>query len=289
MKFQFIQENRDEFPIVLMSKILGVSDSGFYEWTRRVDSPRKLAELKLVRAIEDIHMASRKTYGSPRIFSQLKALGYSCSKGKVERLMKENRIRAKIPRKYKTTTDSKHNYPVAENILQRDFSPQSPNQTWGGDITYVWTKEGWLFLAVIIDLFSRQVVGWSMDERITKELTLSALRMAYWKRKPLPGLIHHSDRGSQYASHKYQDQLRAYQMICSMSRKGNVWDNAPVESFFRGLKTEFIYDEIFETREEAKNKIFEWIEVFYNRQRLHSTLGYKTPVDFELEIEIICA
>lgn len=242
-----------------------------------------------MRAIEDIHKASRGTYGSPRILAELKGLGFKCSKKRVERLMKKNGIRAKTRRKFKVTTDSKHNFPVSPNVLKRNFSPKTPNTTWGGDITYVWTKEGWLFLAVIIDLWSRQVVGWSMNERITKELTLSALKMAINSRQPGAGLVHHSDRGSQYASHDYQRLLKLHRMTASMSRRGNCWDNAPVESFFHSLKTEMIYWEDFETREEARRKIFEWIEVFYNRQRRHSTLGYLSPVNFEIENLKQCA
>lgn len=234
-----------------------------------------------MRAIEDIHKASRQTYGSPRILAELKGLGIRCSKSRVERLMKKYGIRAKTRRKFRVTTDSKHSHPVATNLLERNFSPEKPNAVWGADITYVWTKEGWLFLAVLIDLFSRQVVGWSMDERITKELTLNALKMALHRRRPGPGLIHHSDRGSQYACADYQRVLGAHKIICSMSRKGNCWDNAVVESFFHSLKTECIYWEEFETREQARRKIFEWIEILYNRTRRHSTLGYLSPVNFE--------
>jgi transposase InsO family protein len=252
-------------------------------------SKREEEEYKLMRAIEDIHKASRGTYGSPRILAELKGLGLACSKSRVERLMKKHGIKAKAKRKFKITTDSKHKFPVAENILERNFSPKATNMSWAGDITYIQTKEGWLFLAVIIDLFSRRVVGWSMNERITRELTLNALKMAIRQRNPGAGLIHHTDRGSQYASFDYQRLLQAHKMVCSMSRKGNCWDNAVVESFFHSLKTEMIYWEIFETREDAKRKIFEWIEVFYNRQRRHSTLGNVSPANFEVESFKQCA
>jgi transposase InsO family protein len=208
-------------------------------------------------------------------------MGFDANQKKVERLMKKFGIRAKTKRKFRITTDSKHNLPVAENILNRKFTPDAPNKAWAGDITYLWTKEGWLFLAVIVDLFSRQVVGWSMDERMTKELALSALRMGLGRRNPEKGLIHHSDRGSQYAATAYRKLLEARGAICSMSRKGNCWDNAVVESFFHSLKTEMVHHECFETREEARRKVFEWIEVFYNRQRLHSALGYNSPVQYE--------
>lgn len=242
-----------------------------------------------MRVIEDIHKSSRGTYGSPRVLAELKGLGFKCSKQRVERLMKKNGIRAKTRRKFRVTTDSKHKFPVAPNILDRNFTPEASNAVWGGDITYVWTKEGWLFLAVIIDLFSRQVVGWSMDAKMTRELTLNALRMAINRRNPGAGLLHHTDRGSQYASTDYQQMLKAHKMICSMSRKGNCWDNACIESFFHSLKTEMIYWEEFETREEACRKIFEWIEVFYNRKRRHSTLGYLSPVNFEIANVKQCA
>lgn len=264
-----------------MIKVLGVSESGYYAWKKRDKEKKEFEENSLVQKIEKIHQGSRGTYGSPRVFRVLKGMGESCGKKKVERLMKKHGIRAKTKRKFKQTTDSKHNLPVASDLLKRDFSPEKPNATWAGDITYVWTKEGWLFLSVILDLFSRQVVGWSMNERMTKELVLSSLRMAYFKRKPGKGVIFHSDRGSQYCSQEYRKTLSAYKMLQSQSRKGDCWDNSPVESFFHTLKTELIYDEVFETRQEAIDKIFEWIEVFYNRQRLHSTLDYKTPVDYE--------
>jgi len=276
-----MEQHRKEFPMRLMAKLLGVSASGFHTWKKRSPSRREVEEYKLIRAIEDIHRSSRQTYGSPRIHAQLKGMGFDVNQKKIERLMRKFGIRAKTKRKFRVTTDSKHNLPVAENILNREFSPDAPNKKWAGDITYLWTKEGWLFLAVIVDLFSRQVVGWSMDERITKELTLSALRMGLRRRNPPEGLLHHSDRGSQYAATAYRKLLEARGAVCSMSRKGNCWDNAVVESFFHTLKTELVHHECFETREEARRKIFEWIELFYNRQRLHSALGYKTPAQYE--------
>jgi len=266
-----------------------VSRSGFYLWKNRGEGKREKEELKIMRAIEDIHKASRGNYGSPRIFAELKGLGFKCSKSRVERLMKKHGIRARTRRKFKVTTDSKHSHPVAPNLLNREFSPKGPNAVWGADITYIWTKEGWLFLAVILDLYSRQVVGWSMNKRMTRELTLNALKMAINRRNPGPGLMHHSDRGSQYACGDYQKLLTAHKMLCSMSRKGNCWDNSPVESFFHTLKTECIYWEEFETREQAKRKIFEWIEILYNRNRRHSTLGYLSPVTFEVESLKQCA
>jgi transposase InsO family protein len=208
-------------------------------------------------------------------------MGHHVGKTKVERTMKKHGIRAKTKRKFRVTTDSKHKLPIAPNLLERNFSPANPNQSWASDITYVWTKEGWLFLAVIVDLFSRQVVGWSLDKTMTQELVSSALRQAYFRRKPGTGLIFHSDRGSQYCSKEFRQQLKQYRILQSQSRKANCWDNACVESFFHTLKTEMIYHEDFETRDQAHRAIFEWVEAFYNRQRLHSTLGYKSPVDFE--------
>lgn len=270
-----------DFSIEFMCEIFTVSKSGYYTWRNRDKSEKETKELKLLRAIEDIHRSSRKNYGSPRIFNQLIGMGYKIGKTKVERTMQKHGIRAKTKRKFRVTTDSKHNLPVAPNLLERNFSPEKPNQTWASDITYVWTSEGWLFLAVIVDLFSRQVVGWSLDKTMTKELVCSALRQAYFRRKPGTGLVFHSDRGSQYCSKEFRRQLKQYRMLQSQSRKANCWDNACVESFFHTLKTEMIYHEDFETREGAYRAIFEWVEAFYNRQRLHSTLGYKSPVDFE--------
>lgn len=270
-----------EFPIEFMCEILRVSSSGYYDWQRRDNIDKAGRELKLLRAIEDVHTSSRATYGSPRIFAQLKGLGHVVGKTTVERTMRKHGIRAKTKRKFRVTTDSKHKLPVAPNLLARNFSPEKANQTWAGDVTYIWTKQGWLFLAVVVDLFSRQIVGWSLDKTMTKELVLSALDQAYLRRKPGLGLIFHSDRGSQYCSGEFRKTLKLYKILQSQSRKADCWDNAVVESFFHTLKTEAIYHENFETREEAQRFIFEWVESFYNRKRLHSTLGMKSPVDFE--------
>lgn len=270
-----------QFPVELLCKLLEVSKSGYYEYRKRDDSKKVEDELSLVRKIEEIHQGSRGTYGSPRVFAILKGLGESCGKTRVERLMKKNKIRAKMKRKFRVTTDSKHKLPVVSNLLDRNFSPKNPNEVWASDITYIWTREGWLFLAVVVDLFSRQVVGWSLHKRMPKELVLSALKQAYFRRKPGLGLIFHSDRGSQYCSQEFREQLANFGMIQSQSRKANCWDNACVESFFHTLKTEAIYHENFKTRAQAEIMIFEWVEAFYNRKRIHSTLGYKSPVDFE--------
>lgn len=282
-----MMENIHEFPARMMASRLKVSPSGFYKWKQRKGAnSREEARQRLLRAIEDIHRSSRGTYGSPRILAQLKALGFRTSKSTVERLMRENKIRSKMKRKFRVTTDSKHKLPVSPNHLDQNFTAFKDNQVWAGDITYIPTKEGWLFLAVIIDLYSRQVVGWQMGPRITKELTLGALRMAIQHRRPGRGLLHHSDRGSQYACADYRRLLAAIGAISSMSRKGNCWDNAVVESFFHTLKTEMTYFETFETRSEAISKIFEWIECFSNRTRIHSFLGFCSPAQFELAKQV---
>jgi putative transposase len=270
-----------QFPIDLMCEVFAVSKSGYYEWRGRDNSEREASDLKLLRAIEDVYKAGRGNYGSPRIYDELKGIGHRVSKSKVERMMRINGIRAKTKRKFRVTTDSKHNLPVAPNLLKRNFSPEKPNQVWASDLTYIWTKEGWLFLCVIIDLFSRQVVGWKLEKQMTQELVLSALRQAYFRRQPGTGLIFHSDRGSQYCAKAFRQQLAIYRMLQSQSRRANCWDNACVESFFHTLKIESIYHEVFETREQAERVIFEWVEAFYNRQRKHSTLGYLSPVQFE--------
>lgn len=269
------------FPVAFMCEVLSVSTSGYYAWRGRDNGAKEAKQFQLLRLIEEVHQGSRGTYGSPRIFNILKGMGTEVSKTKVEKTMKNNGIRAKTKRKFRVTTDSKHSLPVAPNLLKRNFSPEKPNQVWASDITYLWTREGWLFLAVVVDLFSRQVVGWSLQKTMTTDLVLSALRQAYFRRSPGTGLIFHSDRGSQYCAKEFRKALKEYRMLQSQSRKANCWDNACVESFFHTLKTEAIYHEDFHTRKEAEKFIFEWVEAFYNRQRIHSTLGYKSPVDFE--------
>ncbi|MBM4181388.1 MAG: IS3 family transposase, partial [Betaproteobacteria bacterium] len=219
-------------------------------------------------------------YGSPRMVLELRARGFSAGKERVERLMRENGIHARHKRRYKVTTDSRHGLPVAENRLERNFTPTAPNQVWTSDITYLWTDEGWLYLAIVLDLFNREVVGWSLKPRMTAEIVTDALTMAWFRRKPAPGLLHHSDRGSQYASAAFQNKLADYGMACSMSRKGNCWDNAPTESWFNSFKNERVHGVRFETRAEMTAASFEYIEVFYNRERLHSTLGYQSPAQF---------
>jgi putative transposase len=282
MKFQFIRDHREDFPVRLMCRVLEVSPSGFYDWLGRPESARAAEDRALVAKIQAVHGDSRRTYGSPRVHASLKAEGYRIGRKRVARLMRENDIRAKAKRTFQATTDSRHDHPVAPNLLDRQFTVAAPNMVWLADISYIPTREGWLYLAVVLDLHSRQVVGWAMDEEMPQELTLAALDMALKRRRPLPGLMHHSDRGSQYAAKAYQARLAEHGIVCSMSRKGNCWDNAPMESFFHTLKTERVHHRDYQTRAEARRDIFEYIEVFYNRQRRHSTLGYLSPVQFEV-------
>ncbi len=281
MRYVFIRDHRHEFRVRKMCDVLEVSRGRFYVWLRNPESERSRVNRSLLSEIRVAFDRSRQTYGSPRLAVELKESGVPCSENRVARLMRQSGIRAVGKRKYRVTTNSKHKHPVADNLLNRQFEIDRPNAVWLSDITYVWTSEGWLYLAGVIDVYSRMLVGWSMSHRITAELTLSALRQAISRRDVQPDLIHHSDRGGQYAATEYQKLLTDTAMICSMSRKGDCWDNAPMESFFATLKTELIYREQFKTRQEAKAKIFEYIEVFYNRQRRHSTLGNKNPVDFE--------
>jgi transposase InsO family protein len=264
-----------------MCQVLEVSRSGYYQWIKYPESTRKIEDRDLKQKIVAIYHDSRRTYGSPRIYQKLLREGYQVSKKRVERLMKEAGIYAVAKKKYRATTDSKHSHSVAANSLNRNFSVNKPNQFWVADITYIYTREGWLYLSTIMDLYSRKIIGWSMKNRITQELVSEALHMAIKQRKPLDGLLLHSDRGSQYASDSYQILLKRYGILCSMSRKGNCWDNAVMESFYRTLKVELIYQRKYETRIEAQRDIFEYIEIFYNRERLHSSIGYNSPEEYE--------
>jgi len=266
-----------------MCKVLKVSRSGYYEWQDRPKSARATANRKLLEKIKAVHKESRQTYGVERIHGQLIADGEICGRNRVARLMRCVGIQSKRRKKYKATTDSKHNHPVVENLLDRNFVVERPDQVWLSDITYVSTEEGWLYLAAVKDLFQKKIVGWSMGERITKELAISALEMAVNRRQPESGLIHHSDRGSQYASREYQQKLRDHGIQCSMSKKGDPWDNAPMESFFATLKTELVHHRKYRSRDEARAEIFEYIEVFYNRIRLQPGLGMKSPEAYEAE------
>jgi putative transposase len=263
-----------------MCRILQVSRSGYYQWKKRPESRRTKDNQVLLEEIKQAYQKGRKTYGSPRITGALQAQGWCCGKNRVARLMRMNGIAAVGSRKFKATTNSRHNYPVAENLLSNGMEITTPQEVWVSDITYIATEQGWLYLAVIMDMFNRQIVGWAMDSTMTRKLVIEALKQAYWRHKPAAGVIHHSDRGCQYASHEYQALLKQYGFRTSMSRKGNCYDNACMESFFHTLKTELVYQHKYQTRAQAQQSIFEYIEIFYNRVRLHSTLGYKTPVEF---------
>jgi len=263
-----------------MCEALEVSASGYYAWASRPDSPTEQRRQELVGAIKEIHAEVKQRYGSPRMTAELKARGYECSENVVAEVMREHGVRAKAPRRFARTTDSDHRLPVAPNVLARDFEPSGPNEAWSADITYIPTREGWLYLAVVEDLFSRMIVGWSMAESMESRLVVDALEMAIRRRRPGAGLLAHSDRGSQYASDHYQRVLASEGIVCSMSGVGQCWDNAPVESFFGRLKCE-LEAEVFATRDQARAVLFEYLEAFYNRVRLHSSLGYLSPVDFE--------
>jgi putative transposase len=281
MRYRFIQAHRKEFRVWLMCRVLGVSRGGFYLWLKRPESQRSVENGRLVEAIRAIHRESRGVYGSPRVHARLRAQSGRYGKNRIARLMREMQIQGKRRRKFRVTTDSYHTLPISGNILDRKFTPGTPNKAWVADITYIATKEGWLYLAAVMDLYSRKIVGWAMGSRISRHLVEGALWMAICNRGPKPGLLHHSDRGCQYASRDYRKLLERRGIVCSMSRKGNCWDNAVMESFFGTLKTELVYHREYETREAARSDIFDYIEVFYNRQRLHSALGYRSPADFE--------
>ncbi len=281
MRYGIIQNHRETFPVDLMCQVLEVGKSGFYAWLRRPESLRSRENRRLLVEIKAVHQRNRQTYGSPRIHADLKLNGYACGKHRVAHLMRTHGIVSRHKRKFRATTDSRHRHPVAANTLQRQFHVSHPNRSWVSDITYIPTREGWVYLAVTLDLYHRKVVGWAMDRWITQQLVIDALTMAIKTGKPGSGLVHHSDRGVQYASNAFQALLKAYGIQCSMSRKGNCWDNAVAESFFHTLKVELIHDRHYHTRQEARTELFEYIEVFYNRQRRHSSLGYLTPAEFE--------
>lgn len=281
MKFEFMQAHVNQFSIEKMSKMLNVSRTGYYKYLRSPLSKREEKNKLLLAKIKLIHAKSRETYGSPRVHAALKLDGEACSRKRVARLMKNAGIQAKMKKRFKVTTKVNHKAQVAPNILNRNFTATNPNERWVADITYIATAEGWLYVAAVLDLYSRRIVGLAMNERMTTNLVRAALEQALTHRKPQPGLMHHSDKGCQYTSHEFQQLLKAHQISISMSGTGNCYDNAAMESFFHTLKTEHVYFEHYLTREQAKQSIFEYVEVFYNRQRLHSTLGYLTPTDFE--------
>jgi putative transposase len=264
-----------------MCKVLDVSPSGYYAWRGRPPSKREMANQELTAEIKKAFEESGDTYGSPRIYQVMRKLGLICSENRVARLMRAANLRAKQTRRFRATTKRNKTHQAAPNLLNRDFSAERPNQKWLGDITYIPTLEGWLYLAAILDLFSRRIVGWAMSARMTEDLTLTALRMAFSQCRPEPGLIHHSDQGSQYTAGDYQALLEARHLLVSMNGAGSWYDNAPMESFFATLKSELVHHRLYHTRDEAKSDLFHYIEGFYNRRRLHSSLGYLSPEAYE--------
>lgn len=281
MIYDFIADHRHEFRVSKMCKVLGVSKSGFYQWMQQTDSPQKQRKEKVKRQIRRIHKQSKSRYGSPKITALLRQDGCVISERTVTRYMKEMGIRSKTVKKYKATTYSKHNLPVYPNLLNQNFTASQRGEVWVSDITYVPTKAGWLYLATVMDLYSRRVIGWAMSDRMTKDLVIRALKRAFQTQAPTPGLIHHSDRGSQYAALHYQALLRENGITTSMSRKGNCYDNACIESFHSIIKKELIHHENYDTRTAASMSILEYIVSFYNYERVHSYLDYLSPVEYE--------
>lgn len=288
MKYAWIAKHRACWPVTLTCEVLGVSASGYFEHWRckgadkpsRPGANKRISNEALLVHILAIHAEVKGEYGWPKMWRELLARGIRVGKLRVQKLMQRHGIKAKGKRKFVVTTDSKHDLPIAPNLLERDFTAQKPNQVWTTDITYIATDEGWLYLVVMLDLYSRQVVGWSMQEHMQASLVIDALRMAYFRRRPAPGLIVHSDRGSQYCGHDFQNALKGYEMLSSMSRKGDCWDNAPTESLWGHLKVARLHGRRFATRREAMDEVIDWLG-FYNSTRLHQTLGYVSPMVFE--------
>jgi putative transposase len=282
VRFAFIATEKACYPVALMCRVLQVSRSGYYAWRKRPAAERRRQDQRLTLEVAAIHAQSRGRYGSPRVHAELHQRGQRIARKRVARLMRAAGLRARARRRFRSTTDSQHAMAIKGNLLARRFATSAPNRSWVADITYMWTPEGWLYLAIVLDLFSRRVVGWSLSERLERGLALDALRMAIKGRPQSRAMLHHSDRGSQYASHEYQQLLAAHGILSSMSRKANCWDNAVAESFFATLKIELVYQTQWRTRQEARSALFEYIELFYNRQRRHSALGYLCPNEFEL-------
>lgn len=276
-----IQDNQNHFSIQMMCKVLNVSRGGYYDWVKRPASKREQENDYLASQIKMIFDKEKQRAGAVRITKKLKKMGKTAGKNRVARIMRKKGWRAKGARKFKATTNSNHHLPVAPNLLEQNFEANKPNKKFVSDITYIWTDEGWLYLAVVMDLYSRMVVGWALSERMTASLVCNALQMAIWRRKRPQGVIVHSDRGSQYCSHDYQKLLADNNLICSMSKRGDCYDNAAMESWNGSFKVEAIHGERFKTRADAKQHIFDYIDVYYNRQRLHSKLGYLSPAEFE--------
>jgi putative transposase len=283
VKYAWIEEQSDRYCAATLCRVLCVSRSGYMQWRGRVPSDRQRHNERLSAQLRVIHAETDRSYGRPRLWRALKEAGHRVGQERVRRLMLLEGLKPVYRRPYRVTTDSNHAKPLALNVLDRRFDQRQVDRAWTSDITYVHTAEGWLYLAVVLDLASRRIVGWSMSERMVAKLVCDAMAMAYFRRKPPKGLIAHSDRGVQYASDTYRAQLAQHQMVQSMSRKGNCWDNAPMESFFKTLKVERVYRRAYQTREEARADIVNWIEGFYNSKRLHSALGYTSPAQFERE------
>lgn len=282
MKFAFVARHRSAWPTRVLCRLLGVSTSGFYEWQGRPQSARSLANARLLLRIRESFALSGQTYGSPRVWKDMVVAGESCGQNRVARLMSVAHLSAQPkPRRKPTDVGLRPEHSIAPNVLERDFVAAGPNRKWAADFTYIWTGEGWLFVAVVVDLYSRRVVGWSMQATMTAQLVLDALMMALWRRGRPTELLHHSDQGSQYTSEDFQRLLAAEGIICSMSRRGDCWDNSAVESFFASLKKERVYRKTYPTRDDARADIFDYIEAFYNSRRRHSTLGQVSPMEFE--------
>jgi putative transposase len=277
MKYRFVAAERARFAVRMLCRLLGVAVSGFYAWLERKNLPAKGQDAELTGQIATIFQASRRSYGSPRVHAELRAQGFRVSRKRVERLMRTNGFRASVRRRFPRTTDSRHDQPVAPNLLGRNFAADRPDTVWLTDISYIPTGEGWLYLAAVKDMATREIVGWSMANHLRAELACDALLMAIRRRQPPRGLIAHSDRGVQYASEPYQAILARHGLHCSMSRRGNCLDNAPIESFFGTLKNELVHRTTFQSREAARRALFTWIETWYNRGRRHSSIGFLTP------------
>jgi putative transposase len=281
MRFQFIEDHRDAFPVTRMCQVLVVSSSGYYAWRKRPPSAREMANQELFKKIEVVYNENHGVYGSPRIYRELEAQGVVCSENRVARLMRLRGLQAKQIKRFKTTTKRNKAHPVAPNLLDRNFEADRPDQKWLADITYIATLEGWLYLAAILDLYTRRIVGWAMSDRMTSDLTITALEMALLQQRPDAGLLHHSDQGSQYTDRKYQALLKDHSIRISMNGAGSWYDNAPMESFFGTLKSELVHHCVYHTRDEAKADVFYYIESFYNRRRRHSALDYLSPEAYE--------
>ena len=284
MRFELIEAEKAKYPITQLCRMLQVSPSHFYRWRDGWRSKRAREDEELLVKIRKVYTDHKGRYGNRRVTDELRDDGEDVGRHRVARLMREEELRGKAKRRFRVTTDSNHNNPVAPNLLEQNFEIEEPDRVWAGDITYLRTTEGWLYLAVVLDLCSRRVVGWAMNTRLKKELCLDALQMALWRRRPGRGLLHHSDRGSQYTSEDYRRALRDSGISCSMSRRGNCWDNAVVESFFSTLKRELFLDEPLQDRQRTAQVVFEYIEAYYNRKRRHSSLGYLTPEKYEEKV-----